>query len=428
VFTGKIISSASTLAVYMLLTRLLSPEDMGGFFLGLSVVTAFSLIAQWGLGRGLVKLIASELARGNTDRVRNAITSSFVIVITISLVLAMLIYSPAGEWFFAQFSGSDLLSSITGLMGLWILVLALQSIVSESFRGFHDIRTATIFGGTLTAVISMLFYLFTWLKVERLELVDAVQLMIFATGISLIAGCALLIIKAIKYERSKNTELSNVLRFGMPLMFTSLAIFATREFHIWILAYYQPEFEVALYGASLRLMLILSMPLIIINAVLPPMIADMYSLKQYERVQNLLQKTASLMIIPAILGLILIVFYGSEILGLVYGDNYTQAYIPFIVLAVGQVVNVLTGSPGILLTMSGHERVVFKTALFSSIVGLIASLVGVQMYGATGAAFGFTVGIIVNNVLMWAYSLWALSIRTHGSLPLLIAILTRKNS
>ena len=416
---GKIISSASTLVVNILLARLLSTEDMGSFFLVFSIVSTFTVIAQWGLGRGLVKLIASELAGGNAGRARNAITSSFVIVVSMSLVLSMLVYSPSGEWFLNKLSGADILSSITGLIGLWILVLSLQGIVSESFRGFHDIRTATIFGGMLTAVIAMLFYLYVWLQSGQLDLAGAVQLMVFATATGLIVGGTFLVNKVRKYEPGSNTELSNVFRFGLPLMLTNISLFATLEFHIWILAYYQPETEVALYGASLRLVLLLAMPLTIINAVIPPMIADMYSLKQYGRVQNLLQKSATIISVPAFFIFVLIVFYGEDILGLVYGDAYKQAYIPFSILAIGQLVNVLTGSPGILLTMSGHERVVMKTAMGASVLGVIASLIGVQIYGAIGAALGYSIGVIVNNVVMSMYSINKLSISTHGSFSIM---------
>ena len=413
---GKVISSASTLGVNILLARLLSPNDMGSFFLILSIISTFTIIGQWGLGRGLVKLVASELASGNTDRAHTAISSAFIIVASISIILALLMTSPVGEWFVHKLSGTDFLVPITGLIGLWIIIRALQGIVSESFRGFHDIQKATIFGGMLTAVISLLLYFSVWLQSGHVELQAAVKLMVYAATISLIIGSVLLTKKVGRFVLSKKSEISKVYRFGLPLMITNISLFATLEVHIWVLAYFQPETEVALYGASLRLVLLLAMPLTIINAVIPPMIADMYSQKQFDRVQSLLQKSATIVSVPAIIIFIVIMLYGSEILGLVYGDNYTQAYIPFIVLAVGQLINVLTGSPGVLLTMSGHERVVMKTAFIAGCMGVIASLIGVQAYGALGAATGYAVGIIINNTSMWAYSARYLTINTHGDL------------
>ena len=410
--SGRIVSSASTLVANILLARLLSPEDMGYYFLAFSAVSIVVIIAQWGLGKGVVKLIASELAVGNVGQARSAVISSFVIVMTLSLVLVALICSPAGGWFLSKLIGTDALASMAGILSLWIFVLAMQSIVSESFRGYHDIRMATIFGGMLTALASMLFYFFAWFKVEEFGLFNAVQVMVLATAISLLTGGMFLRKKVGKNEFTGSAKVLKVFRFGMPLMLTNLSVFATREFHMWVLAYYQPESEVALYGASLRLILLLALPLIIINAVIPSMVADMYSKKQYERVQNLLQKTASIMIVPAIFVLIVIVFFGDNILGIVYGDSYVEGYIPFVILAIGQLVNVLTGSPGILLTMSGHEHVVFKTALLASALGLVTSIASAQVYGAAGAALGFTVGIVVNNLAMCLYSRRKLSIRT----------------
>ena len=422
---GKIISSASTLGVNILLARLLSAEDMGSFFLIFSIVSTFSIIAQWGLGRGLVKLVASELAKENIGTVRADISSSFIIVVLISVLLALLMISPVGDWFVRKLSGTDFLVPVTGLIGLWIIIRALQGIISESFRGFHDIKKATIFGGMLTAVISLLLYFSVWLQTESVELEAAVKLMVHAATISLIIGGVLLTKKVGRFVLSRKSEISKVYSFGLPLMITNLSLFATLEFHIWVLAYFQPETEVALYGASLRLVLLLALPLTIINSVIPPMIADMYSQKQFSRVQGLLQKSATIVSLPAIIIFIVIIFYGSEVLGLVYGDNYTQAYIPLIVLALGQLINVFTGSPGILLTMSGHERVVMKTAFLAGSIGIITSLIGVQNYGAVGAATGYTVGIIINNISMWLYSTRYLTIHTHSNLSSLKEIFRR---
>ncbi len=422
-FSGRIISSVATLGANVLLARLLSPEAMGTYFLAFSAVSIFVIIAQWGLGKGVVKLIASEMATENAGRAAAAVKSAFSIVIIVSLVLSALIYSPAGRMFLSKVSGADMLASIAGVLCVWMFALALQSIVRESFRGYHDIRMASIFGGMLTAIFSVLLYLYAWGYSEKFELIDAVQIMVLATSINLIIGGMFLKKKIGRSILRQHTEISKVFVFGVPLMLTNIALFATRELHIWILAFYKPETEVALYGASLRLILLLALPLLIINAVIPSMVADMYSQKQYQRVQNLLQKTASIIIVPAIFAFIIIVVYGAEILGLVYGSSYAEAYMPFVILAFGQLINVLTGSPGILLTMSGHERVAFKTALFSSVLGLITSLIGAQLYGANGAAAGYTVGIITNNMAMSIYCWNKLSIRTYGNIMLLVPMI-----
>ncbi len=426
--TAKIISGASTFGVNVLLARLLAPEDLGSFFLVLSIVNTFSIIGQWGLGRGLVKLIAAALSDGHPGKARSAMTSSFIIVTFVCLTLALLIISPVGYWFLEKLSGSGQVTLFAGLIGIWIVIKGLQGIVGESFRGLHDIRFASIFGGMVTAILAMIFYLFVWVSDTQIELAQVINLMLFAAGISLVTGSAILLRKACGLGENSELQLRQVIRFGAPLMLTNIALFATLELHMWILAYFKPETEVALYGASLRLVMLLAMPLTIVNAVIPPMIAGMYRQKQYDRVQNLLQSTATLIGLPAFLMFVVIALYGEELLGLVFGEPYTVAYVPFLILATGQLINVISGSPGVLLTMSGHERAVMTTAFGASTIGITASLIGVQAYGATGAALGYALGISSNNIAMWAYSWHKLSIKTHGNVRMLVDLVNQRMS
>jgi hypothetical protein len=40
--------------------------------------------------------------------------------------------------------------ALTGLMAGWIAIAVVQEITAETFRGFHDIRLATLLGGLAT--------------------------------------------------------------------------------------------------------------------------------------------------------------------------------------------------------------------------------------------------------------------------------------
>lgn len=423
--SGKIVSAGATLLGNALLARLLSPSDMGTYFLAFSVVSIFAIFGQWGMERGLVKLVAAELAGGRPELARSGIMAAFVVVFIVSVLIALLLLSPAGEWVLAAGFGSTLLVSLSMLMGLWIFIRAMQGLVSESFRGFHDIRLATVFGGLVTAVVSLLLYLVVWVYQGRANLDQVMQMTVLAAGLSLLAGMFILSRKVRGLQPGGGVYPLKILRFGLPLLITSVSLFGVREFHLWILAVFQPESEVALYGSALRLVMLLEMSLMIVNAVIPPMVADLYSQRNFVRLQGVLQKTATLMSIPAIVVFGLILLFGADALGIVYGEPYREAFVPFVILAVGQLVNVLTGSPGILLTMSGHERVVMRSALGGGVIGIVVSFFGVQEWGAAGAAAGYSVGLVLVNVAMWAYSYRRLSIRTHGS-PIVMMNMLRK--
>jgi len=46
---------------------------------------------------------------------------------------------------------SPALVGLTGLMAGWIAIAVVQEITAETFRGFHDIRLATLLGGLATS-------------------------------------------------------------------------------------------------------------------------------------------------------------------------------------------------------------------------------------------------------------------------------------
>lgn len=412
---GKVLSATATLGANALLARLLTPTDMGSYFLIFSVVTVCSIVGQFGLDRGMVKLIAPGLASGHSRLVRENLVASFAIVLGISLVVGACLVSKPGRWVLGSISGSAPIVSLAALIAVWIVISALQGLVRESFRGFHDIRLATVFGGLVTAVVSLGLYLSLWFRYGHARLELAVQLMILASGFSLLCGGVLLITRARALERSVELPLKAVFRFGFPLALTNLALFSVREFHVWVLALFQPASEVALYGAAIRLVTLVSMPLMIVGAVIPPMVAEYYHQKQREVVQRILQKTATAIGIPALFAFALLVAYGDELLGLVFGYSYRQAYLTLAIISGGQLLNVLTGSPGVLLTMSGHERVVMISAVTSGIIGMLISFVAAPKLGSVGVALGYSVGIFLVNTAMCIFSARRLSIRTHGS-------------
>ena len=89
-FSGKIISASATLLGNALLARLLSPEELGSYFLAFSIVSTFSIFCLWGLDRGLVKLVATELATGHPEHVRSGISAAFVLVSRNTIHLALI--------------------------------------------------------------------------------------------------------------------------------------------------------------------------------------------------------------------------------------------------------------------------------------------------------------------------------------------------
>ena len=55
---GKVVFALCTLALNALITRLLSPEEVGAYYLMLSIVSIGALIAQFGVHQAIIRVIA----------------------------------------------------------------------------------------------------------------------------------------------------------------------------------------------------------------------------------------------------------------------------------------------------------------------------------------------------------------------------------
>jgi len=81
-----------------------------------------------------------------------------------------------------------------------------------------------------------------------------------------------------------------------------------------------------------------------------------------------------------------------------FGNGFEDAAVLLMILAVGQFVNVATGSVGYLLNMSGHERDMNLVTLFTGPLTIILVALLSNYYGVMGAAIATAVGVSVQNL------------------------------
>ena len=91
-FTGKILTAFASLAFSALLARLLSPDDMGIYFLAFNLATFFSIFARMGLENTLLRFISEALNRPTTYCARTVIKKCLFLALISSLVVSIFVY------------------------------------------------------------------------------------------------------------------------------------------------------------------------------------------------------------------------------------------------------------------------------------------------------------------------------------------------
>jgi O-antigen/teichoic acid export membrane protein len=295
------------------------------------------------------------------------------------------------------------------------VILGTQGLVAESFRGFHDIRLATLFGGVFTSVLSGLLFAGLWLIQGHSDLGQIVTFSIVAAATNVLIGFLFLRIKLEPKGLEPDLTARTVLGIAWPIWITNLALVVLTQADLWIVGMFRAQEEVAIYGAAARFAVIVSMPLMIVNAIVPSLIADLYTKGAKNDLRDALRASASVAVIPAFFVLAIFIFFGTPILGIVYGDHYRDGAIVLALLGVGQFVNVWAGSCGMVLLMTGNQALMMLISIACGVINISAAVLVVDGYGLNGVAAVAAATMILQNGLMLMSSKWKTGMWTHAT-------------
>ena len=150
---GKLIIGVLGILINILLIRILSPSDVGSFFLTHSMVTVFSLVAQFGLPQLIVRLASEDLTLNNPGKLRADIIGVVSIALLTCFVVGAFIIIFAGDLVAISLFHNKTIASAVNIVVFWTVAITFQQLFVEIYRGLHDIKTASLFGGVITNTI-----------------------------------------------------------------------------------------------------------------------------------------------------------------------------------------------------------------------------------------------------------------------------------
>ncbi len=424
-FSGRVVTAFAALAINALLARLLTPEAMGTYFLTFSLVSVASVISGLGLEKAVVRLVAESMGTGRPGRAKETVRLTIICGALGALIVAAMLAMGVGEWLSKHVFHSHLMTEVTGLAALWVIVILFQGLLAETFRGFHDIRLATIFGKLFSNLLSVALFAGLWFMQGGSDLKTIIILSVVAgMGSNVVAG--LLLNSRLKLLNGQGKLYGKeVLEIAWPLWITSLALFVLMEADLWIVGIYRPQEDVAIYGAAFRLVTLVAFPLLIVNAVVSPLIAEMYAQGRKNELEKALQITATIAGLPAIALLMLLVLYGDTILEFVYGAFYRDGAMVLALLSLGQVVSVWAGSCGLTLSMTGFQKAFMMITIGCGLVNILGAVFLVQTYGPLGVACAAAFSLALANILSLLAVKRDVGIWTHIDLMKILHLIKR---
>jgi O-antigen/teichoic acid export membrane protein len=403
---GRFGAALSLLGVHALLARMLTAEDMGMYFLLFSLVSFGAVVAQVGLPKVVVRYIAGALEKNNYQEAKSMVRWAIAGNALGILVLSLLALSPLGLWATSFLIHSNDLQTLLLLSVLWVAALSLLQNLAEVFRGFHDLRLASMFGGAVSGSIALVLILTYSQVYGDANLEQALMLSVIAWGMAVTLSLIFVFRKIKSLPVVRTPESSGRFSAGMiastawPLWFSDILLFVLLQVDLWIVGAFCSDTDTALYGAAARLMILVALPLMLVNAVIQPKVAAAHARGEIKNIEPVLRGAASVAGALALVAFILVVLLGDLALGTIYGEFYKQAYWVLVILTMGKLLDVLLGSSGVVLAMAGAQYQLLGITTLSAVSLVVLGCVGGIYFGILGVALAAVAGLLIQKLLM----------------------------
>lgn len=392
------LGSGISFGVHLYMARALGAASYGYFVYATNWMAVLLLACSLGLKPTTVRFVATYNVRGEWNLLRGYLRSATcwtivasVIVTTIALVTLWIVRP---RW--------DELGATLVLMAAAMPIVAIGEVWSFALRGFGAVARSQM----PASIVQHLLLGFVLVMLIRANGASAgaalsAEAFLLATIGTLCAAGLLLYTKipgdlaawTPAYARSewRQVAISNML----------IALFqAVRAPLIVVIAgSYVDAPQLAYFGAAQRLANVMSLGLTGISAFVSPLISEYFALSDFTRLQRLAHAAARGAFAAALAAALLLIVLGRALLGL-FGEGFGSAYLPLMVILIGEIAGAAAGPVGYFLTMTGRQISATRIEAVTSVLAIGIAMILVPRHGILGAAIVIATASTFRNVAM----------------------------
>jgi O-antigen/teichoic acid export membrane protein len=413
VLAGKVLASVLQLVVVAVLFKLLK-KQLGVYFLSFQLAQFGATLSLLGLERAIVRLVAAARGTDQPQRARKAVRVAFTCGALGSLSVAAVLVIGFGNFLANHVYHNLALAHVLVFTAAWLIALAMQTLLAETFRGFQRFLAATIVDGLVAYAFSAVVFMTLWLLDKKPTIGEAILLSVGFTSLTaLVAGWAMR--RQVRSLHGRGSLAGReVFSLAWPLLVVNLASYmAGTGVDLFVVGAFRPIQDVAVYGAASRLVFFLATPFIIVSQVVPPIVAELHAQGRKAELQRSLRMVATLAGIPAAVILLAFLFFGRPIMGTLFDDTFRRGATVLAILSLARLVAVCTGSCGVVLMMTGHQREMMNLSIFAGVLSVCGELLLAPHFGIVGVATATATAQVIQNALMLAFARRRVGIWTH---------------
>lgn len=187
-----------------------------------------------------------------------------------------------------------------------------------------------------------------------------------------------------------------MLNYGLFSLFGGLTTVLVWNIDILMLGSIAGLDQTAIYAIAFYIGSVITVPQRSIEKIAAPLLSEFIKNKKWEEVESIYKKTSLNQLIPGlfIFGLI---WLHIDTLFLLMPDLYAAGKWVVLIIGLGKLIEMVTGSNGIILINSKHYRVSFYTNIVLVVITIVLNYLLIPRYGIEGAAFASAFALLVFN-------------------------------
>jgi O-antigen/teichoic acid export membrane protein len=383
-----------------IVARLYGPKEQGAFTLCFTVLQLFAIFSQMGLDNRLTRIIAAHKDQADSAIIKTTYIQSLRLTLFTSSIWAIATFFSAPFIAGTIFSKPEITDELqqTCMAFVPFVIIGLNS---AGYRGFKNMTGFLIFKAIQPLISAILLLVLFYMKSNW----GVVHAYTYAT----LGTCLISVITWFRFSKMNESAYEPTLSWNqmlgesMPMMLTGSMFFILGWTDNIILGIFRTSEEVGMYDAAFKLSTLSAIVLLAINAIQAPVFSDLYQKKEMGRLQQIIIKSNRLLFFTSLPLTLLLCIFPETILGFL-GEGFKGAWIALILLAIGNFINSITGSIGILLQMSGHQKQYNKIITTTAIGSIVLNFILIPKVGILGAAISSSAAKIIQNLLSVVYA------------------------
>lgn len=377
--------AVSALIASICVTRSLGAEQAGYYFLVFAVVSVASSFSRVGMDNTVLRFVGSD------PSVSARLLKRVALLVAAVAGVVSLVFSFSSSFIAAFFDKPELAVVIRNISP-GILGLSVFTVYANALQALGHTLLSIFFLSVVLNVVVSVVVVFEFAN-NAAGLGGAYA--IFSILVSL--GAIFFFYRLNVVQEDKGIDWGGVrdscLSAWIVILMAQLAQWSGQ----FMAGIYLEAEQVAEVAVSQRASMLISLVLVAVNMVVAPRFARVYSSGDRRSLEVIAAGSVAISALMAIPIVFFMLFFSSEIMT-VFGTGFSEAG-PFLkVLALGQLVNAVTGPVGYLLMMSGHERDMRNIALFSGGAAILLTWLLTIQYGAFGTVLGTAIAVGMQNL------------------------------